>query len=108
MVPTEMDAYKPERWVNDAVFFPESRAAYQRLLKQGWTDAIRDLYPDEKIFTYWDHFRNAFARDAGIRMDHFLLNSQAAKNLKGGGVHRYVRGWEKTSDHAPVWIEIKM
>jgi exodeoxyribonuclease-3 len=106
VVPTEMDAYKPERWVNDAVFFPEPRAAYQRLLKQGWTDAIRDLYPEEKIFTYWDYFRNAFARDAGIRMDHFLLNPVAAKKLKGGGVHRHVRGWEKTSDHAPVWIEV--
>lgn len=71
IVPTELDAYKPERWVNDAVFFPEPRTAYQRLLKQGWTDAIRKLYPDEKIFTYWDYFRNAFNRNAGIRMDHF-------------------------------------
>jgi len=107
VVPTELDAYKPERWVNDAVFFPEPRAAYQRLLKQGWTDAIRKLYPDKKIFTYWDYFRNAFARDAGIRMDHILLSADLAKRLKTGGVDRYVRGWEKTSDHAPVWIELK-
>ena len=106
VVPTEMDAHKPERWVNDAVFFPEPRAAYQRLLKQGWTDAIRTLYPHEKIFTYWDYFRNAFARDAGIRMDHFLLSPQLKKCLRAGGVDRHVRGWEKTSDHAPVWIEI--
>ena len=106
VVPTDLDAYKPERWVNDAVFFPESRAAYQRLLKQGWIDAIRKLYPDEKIFTYWDYFRNAFGRDAGIRMDHILLSPDLGKRLKKGGVDRHVRGWEKTSDHAPVWVEI--
>lgn len=71
VIPTEQDAYKPERWVNDAVFFPEPRKAYKDILEQGWTDAIRELYPNEKIFTYWDYFRNAYARNAGIRMDHF-------------------------------------
>ncbi len=106
VVPTDMDAYKPERWVKDAVFFPEAKAAFARLVKQGWTDAIRELYPDQKIFTYWDYFRNAFARNAGIRMDHMLLNPTLAKRLKGGGVDKHVRGWEKTSDHAPVWIEV--
>jgi exodeoxyribonuclease-3 len=106
VVPTELDAYKPERWVNDAVFFPEARASYQRLLKQGWIDSIRVLYPDTKIFTYWDYFRNAYNRDAGIRMDHLLLSPNLRKCLKNGGVHRHVRGWEKTSDHAPAWIEI--
>lgn len=107
VVPEDIDAYKPERWVNDAVFFPEARQAYRKLLKQGWTDALRTLYPDEKIFTYWDYFRNAFARDAGIRMDHFLLNPVLNKRLLNGGVDKHVRGWEKTSDHAPVWIELK-
>lgn len=107
VVPTEQDAYKPETWVKDAVFFPEPRAAYQRLLKQGWIDSIRVLYPNEKIFTYWDYFRNAYNRDAGIRMDHLLLSPNLMKRLKKGGVHRHVRGWEKTSDHAPVWIELK-
>jgi exodeoxyribonuclease-3 len=107
VVPTDLDAYKPERWVKDAVFFPESREAFQRLLKQGWTDAIRKLYPDEKLFTYWDYFRNAFNRDAGIRMDHILLNPAVKKRLLAGGVDKHVRGWEKTSDHAPVWVEIK-
>ena len=106
VVPTEMDAYKPETWIKDAVFFPEPRAAYQRLLKQGWTDAIRKVYPTQKIFTYWDYFRNAFHRDAGIRMDHILLSPDLEKRLKGGGVDRDVRSWEKTSDHAPVWIRI--
>jgi exodeoxyribonuclease III len=106
VVPTEQDAYKPERWVKDAVFFPEAREEYQRLLKQGWIDSIRKLYPDEKIFTYWDYFRNAFSRDAGIRMDHILLSPDLKKRLKKGSIDREVRGWEKTSDHAPVWIEI--
>lgn len=107
IIPADIDAYKPERWVNDAVFFPESKAAYAKLLKQGWIDSIRVLYPNEKIFTYWDYFRNSFARDAGIRMDHILLSPDLKKRLKKGGVDKHVRGWEKTSDHAPVWIEIK-
>ena len=106
VVPTDLDAQKPERWVDDAVFFPEAKEAYQRLLKQGWTDSIRELYPDKKIFTYWDYFRNAFNRDAGIRMDHILLNPALAARLKAGGVDRHVRGWEKPSDHAPVWITV--
>jgi exodeoxyribonuclease III len=106
VMPTEKDVYKPERWVDDALFRPETRAAFQKLLKQGWTDAIRELYPDETIYTFWDYFRNAYGRDAGLRIDHFLLNPVIAKKLKNAGVNREVRGWEKTSDHAPVWIEI--
>ena len=107
VVPTDLDAYKPERWVNDAVFFPETKAAYAQLLKQGWIDSIRALHPDEKIFTYWDYFRNAFARNAGIRMDHILLSPGLEKRLKKAVVDKDVRGWEKTSDHAPVWIELR-
>ena len=106
VIPTELDAYKPERWVEDALFRPESRAAFQKLIKQGWTDAIRKLYPDERIYTYWDYFRNGFARDAGLRIDHFLLSQHLESRLIGGGVNREVRGYEKTSDHAPVWIEL--
>jgi len=107
VIPTELDAKKPENWVKDALFFPESRAAYRKLVDQGWTDALRELHPDEKIFTFWDYFRNAFERDSGIRIDHFLLSPQIAPRLKAAGVDRDVRGWEKTSDHAPVWIELK-
>jgi exodeoxyribonuclease-3 len=106
VIPTELDAYKPDRWVKDALFFPESRAGYQKLLDQGWTDAIRKLYPGEAVYTFWDYFRNAFARDAGIRIDHLLLNAPAAKTLTAGGVEREVRAWEKTSDHAPTWIRL--
>jgi exodeoxyribonuclease III len=107
VMPTELDVYKPERWVDDALFRPEVRAAFQKLLDQGWTDAIRTLYPEERIYTFWDYFRNAYGRDAGLRIDHFLLNKNLKKKLVAGGVDKHVRGWEKTSDHAPVWIELK-
>jgi exodeoxyribonuclease-3 len=107
IIPTPDDVYKPERWVDDALFAPEVRAAFTRLTKAGWTDALRRIYPDERIFTFWDYFRNAFARDAGLRIDHFLLNPVAANRLKGAGVDRSARALPKTSDHAPVWIELK-
>ncbi|SEJ65815.1 exodeoxyribonuclease-3 [Dyadobacter sp. SG02] len=107
VMPTELDVYKPESWVDDALFRPETRAAFAQLVAQGWTDAIRTLYPDETIYTFWDYFRNAFARNAGLRIDHFLLSPQLAPRLAAAGVDRQVRGWEKTSDHAPVWIELK-
>ncbi len=106
-MPTDLDVYKPERWVDDALFRPEVRAAFKKLIDQGWTDAIRTLYPAEKIYTFWDYFRNAYGRNAGLRIDHFLLNKKLAKKLVAGGVDKHVRGWEKTSDHAPVWIELK-
>ena len=107
VIPTEMDVYKPERWVDDALFRKETRAEFKKLIDQGWTDAIRHLYPTETIYTFWDYFRNAYARNAGLRIDHFLLSSQLVPNLKSAGVDSHVRGWEKTSDHAPVWIEIE-
>lgn len=106
VMPTELDVYKPERWVDDALFRPEVRSAFRTLVAQGWTDAIRKLYPDEKIYTFWDYFRDAYGRNAGLRIDHFLLSPQLEKRLKAGGVDRHVRGWEKSSDHAPVWIEL--
>lgn len=106
VMPTELDVYKPEKWVNDALFKPEVRKAFAAIVSLGWTDAIRKLYPDEKIYTFWDYFRNAYERDAGLRIDHFLLSPKIASALHSGGVDRHVRGWEKTSDHAPVWIEI--
>ncbi|MGN7810458.1 MULTISPECIES: exodeoxyribonuclease III [Flavobacterium] len=106
VMPAELDVYKPEKWINDALFKPEIRKAFAAIVSQGWTDAIRTLYPDEKIYTFWDYFRNAYQRNAGLRIDHFLLSPQIASALHSGGVDRHVRGWEKTSDHAPVWIQI--
>ncbi len=107
VIPTEIDVYKPERWVDDALFRPETRAAYHRLLELGWTDAVRALHPGERIYTFWDYFRNAYGRDAGLRIDHLLLNPFIARHLRRAGVDRHVRGWEKTSDHAPTWIELE-
>jgi exodeoxyribonuclease-3 len=106
VIPTDKDVYKPERWVEDALFRPESREAFKKLIAQGWTDAIRKLYPDETIYTFWDYFRNAYGRNAGLRIDHFLLSPELDKRLLAAGVDRDVRGWEKSSDHAPVWIEV--
>ncbi len=107
VMPTELDVYKPERWVNDALFRPETRSAFKKLVAQGWTDAIRKLHPDEVIYTFFDYFRNAYGRNAGLRIDHFLLNPQLDKRLLAAGVDHHVRGWEKTSDHAPVWMELE-
>jgi exodeoxyribonuclease-3 len=106
VMPTELDVYKPERWVDDALFRPEVRAAYHELLARGWTDALRKLHPGERIYTYWDYFRNAYGRDAGLRIDHLLLNPAVAPHLRTAAVDRHVRGWEKTSDHAPTWVEL--
>jgi exodeoxyribonuclease-3 len=107
VIPTERDVYKPERWVDDALFRVEVRTAFAQLLAQGWTDAIRTLHPDAVIYTFWDYFRNAYTRDAGLRIDHLLLNAPAAKQLVQAEVDRPVRGWDKASDHAPTWAELK-
>ena len=106
VMPTDLDVYVPERWRDDALFAPEVKQAYARLLKQGWTDALRELHPGEAIYTFWKYWRHSFERDAGLRIDHVLLNPQAAKKLVAAEVDRRPRGWEKTSDHAPVWVEL--
>ena len=106
VIPTELDVYAPERWRADALFRPESRDAYHRLLGQGWTDAVRELHPGEPIYTFWDYWRNAYTRNAGLRIDHLLLSPALAKRLTAAGVDREVRGRDKASDHAPTWITI--
>jgi len=107
VIPTERDVYKPERWVDDALFRVEVRDAFERLKKQGWTDSIRTLHPDAQIYTFWDYFRNAYARDAGLRIDHLMLNPAVAGRLVAANVDRTVRGWEKASDHARTWVELR-
>ena len=106
VMPTDLDVYKPDRWQDDALFAPEVRLAYARLLAQGWTDALRTRHPDERVYTFWDYFRNAYARDAGLRIDHLLLSPSLAGRLADAKVDRHVRGWEKSSDHAPVWVRL--
>ena len=106
VVPTDFDIYNPRSWRRDALLQPESRAAYRRLLDQGWTDAIRAIHPNERIYTFWDYFRNHWIRDAGLRIDHLLLSPVIAPRLRDAGVDRWVRGEQKPSDHAPAWIEL--
>ena len=101
VMPTELDVYKPERWVDDALFRPEVRKAFHDLLAQGWTDAVRALHPGERIYSFWDYFRNAWARNAGLRIDHLLLSPSIVDRLRAAEVDRQVRGWEKAIMHRP-------
>lgn len=106
VMPTELDVYDPKGWEDDALFRPEVREAFRKLVDQGWVDAVRSLRPDERIYTFWKYLRNAWQRNAGLRIDHFLLSPQLASRLVAAEVDREVRGWDHASDHAPVWIEL--
>ena len=107
VVPTdELDIYDPKSWRKDALLQPESRECWFRLLEQGWVDALRELHPDEKVFTFWDYFRQHWPRNAGLRIDHLLLNAELAPTLVAAGVDRWVRGEAGASDHAPTWIQL--
>lgn len=106
VMPTTLDTYKPEKYANNALFRKESREAFKGLVDQGWTDAIRTLYPNDRIYTFWDYLRDAYGRNAGLRLDHFLLNENVAGRLITAQVDKHVRGWKGASDHAPVWIEL--
>jgi exodeoxyribonuclease-3 len=106
VVPTDLDIYNTRSWKTDALLQPAPRASYQRLLAQGWVDAIRSRAPDERIYTFWDYLRQAWERDAGLRIDHLLLNPELAPQLVASGVDRWVRGKPGASDHAPAWIEL--
>ncbi len=104
IIPTELDVYKPEKYVENALFRIEARKAFKQLIGQGWMDSIRTLFKDQEVYTFWDYLRNAYGRNAGLRLDHILLSPMIAPRLLEGGIDRHVRGWEKASDHAPVWI----
>ena len=109
VVPTDAvaDIYSTRSWLKDALLQPESRAAWRRLLGDGWTDALRTRHPDAALYTFWDYFRDRWARNAGLRIDHLLLNAAAAAKLADAGVDRAVRGREKASDHAPTWVVLR-
>ncbi|MFD0740375.1 exodeoxyribonuclease III [Lysobacter koreensis] len=106
VVPTDLDIYDPKSWRKDALLQPQSRACYEELLGQGWTDALRARHPGERIYTFWDYFRQHWPRNAGLRIDHLLLNPPLAARLRDAGVDRWVRGLEKASDHAPTWVTL--
>jgi exodeoxyribonuclease-3 len=107
VVPTDQDIYPTTSWKNDALLQPQPRAAYARLLAQGWTDAVRARHPRQPMFSFWDYKRNRWPRDAGLRLDHLLLSPDLAARLTAAGVDREVRGEEGASDHAPAWIRLK-
>ncbi|HYW58805.1 MAG TPA: exodeoxyribonuclease III [Polaromonas sp.] len=106
VIPTDLDVYNPKSWQKDALIQPEVRSAYEELLAQGWLDSLRHTHPEERIYTFWDYFRQHWQRNAGLRIDHILLNAELAPRLKSAGVHSWVRGEEHASDHAPVWVEL--
>lgn len=108
VVPTDADIYDPSSWRKDALLQPESRAAFEKLLAQGWTDALRARHPGERIYTYWDYWRNHWPRNAGLRIDHLLLNAELAPFLVDANVDREVRGRPGASDHAPAWVELDL
>jgi exodeoxyribonuclease-3 len=107
VVPTDADIYSPKSWRENALLRPESRAAYRRLLDQGWTDALRARHPSEPIYTFWHYMRNAWARNAGWRLDHILLSAALAPRLVDANVERDVRGRPDASDHAPAWVILR-
>ncbi|MEW5687157.1 MAG: exodeoxyribonuclease III [Pseudomonadota bacterium] len=106
VAPTEADIYQPHGWAGDALVSVEARKAYERLLSQGWTDALRAVHPTGPLWTFWAYLRNRWPNDKGLRLDHLLLSPDLAESLNDGGVDRAVRGKEGASDHAPVWIEL--
>ncbi len=108
VVPTDADIYDPKGWRKDALLQPESRQAYAALLQQGWTDSLLAVHGDTPIYTFWDYFRQHFARDRGLRIDHLLLNRTLAPGLQDAGVDKWVRALEKASDHAPTWISVRV
>jgi len=107
VVPTDEDIYNPKSWRKDALLQPESRACFERLLAQGWTDALRAKYPDKRLYTFWDYFRQHWQKNSGLRIDHLLLSADLAPRLVDAGVDRWVRDQEHASDHAPTWITLR-
>jgi exodeoxyribonuclease-3 len=108
VVPTDFDIYNPRSWKKDALLQPESRACWERLLAQGWTDAIRKLHPETPVFTFWDYFRQHWEKNSGLRIDHLLLSDELAPCLEEAGVDTWVRGQPHASDHAPTWVRLDL
>jgi len=107
VVPTDFDIYNPRSWLKDALLQPETRECYQRLLAQGWTDAVRARFPDQRVYTFWDYFRQHWQKNSGLRIDHLLLNPRLSSQLVDAGVDTWVRGQPSASDHAPTWVRLK-
>jgi exodeoxyribonuclease III len=106
VIPTAADARRPEAWTNDALFLPQTREKYRALINLGLTDALRAVSDASDLYTFWDYQAGAWEKDNGIRIDHVLLSPQAADRLAGAGIDRHVRGWDKPSDHVPVYVDL--
>jgi exodeoxyribonuclease-3 len=106
VIPTPADARRPEAWVNDALFLPPTRERFRALTNLGLTDAIRAASDDSDLYTFWDYQAGAFQKNNGIRIDHLMLSPQAADRLTDAGIDRHVRGWDKPSDHVPVYVDL--
>jgi exodeoxyribonuclease-3 len=108
VIPAPQDARRPEAWVNDALFRPPTRERFRALANLGLTDAIRAVSDDAGLYSFWDYQAGAFQKDDGIRIDHIMLSPQAADRLRDAGIDRHVRGWEKPSDHVPVYVDLNI
>ena len=108
VIPDAGDAAKPEAWTDDALFLPQTRAAFRRILNQGWTEAWHDRHPAPGAYTFWDYQAGAWQRNNGIRIDHLLLSPQAADRLEHVEIDKHVRGGEKPSDHVPIWVDLRL
>jgi exodeoxyribonuclease-3 len=106
VIPTPADAKVPQAWANDALFLPATREKFRALVNLGLTDAVRAVSDDAGLYTFWDYQAGAWQKNNGIRIDHLLMSPQAADRLLAAGIDRHVRGWEKPSDHVPVWVEL--
>jgi len=106
VIPMPEDCHNPKAWEGDALYRPESRTAFRRLLNLGLTEAIRSTTQTEKTYTFWDYQAGAWPKNNGIRIDHLLMSPEAAKLLKAADIDKHVRDWEKPSDHVPVWVDI--
>jgi exodeoxyribonuclease-3 len=107
VVPSDFDIYNPRSWLKDALLQPESRQCYKRLQTQGWTDAVRTRFPDQRVYTFWDYFRQHWEKNSGLRIDNLLLNPLLKSQLADAGVDRWVRGRPGASDHAPTWVRLE-
>ncbi|HZQ11377.1 MAG TPA: exodeoxyribonuclease III [Pseudolabrys sp.] len=106
VIPSPLDARRPEAWVNDALFLPPTREKFRTLTNLGLTDAIRAVSDDAGLYTFWDYQAGAYQKNDGIRIDHVLLSPQAADRLSDAGIDAHVRGWDKPSDHVPVYVDL--
>jgi len=106
VIPQARDAKNPQAWTSDALFQPESRAAFQGLLNLGFTDAVRACHPEDGVYTFWDYQAGAWRKNNGIRIDHLLLSPRAGDRLKACAIDKHTRQWERPSDHVPVWVEL--